>query len=70
MRTRFGAAPVPKWVNLGKTSHETYWPSKGDTYFIKALTPNPSLNRTHCGVPVFGPPFHSGPNIVTPQWSG
>ena len=33
-------------------------------------TPNHSLNRTHCGVPAFGPPFHSGPNAVTPQCTG
>ena len=31
---------------------------------------NHSLNRTHCGVPAFGPPFHSGPNTATPQWPG
>jgi hypothetical protein len=24
------------------------------------MTPNHSLNRSHCGVPAFGPPFHSG----------
>ena len=26
------------------------------------MTPNHSLNRTHCGVPPFAPPFHSHPN--------
>ena len=32
--------------------------------------PNHSLNRTHCGVPSFAPPFHSGSNAVTPQCAG
>ena len=34
------------------------------------LRPNHSLNRTHCGVPSFAPPFHSGSNAVTPQCAG
>ena len=37
--------------------------------FAKALA-NHSLNRTHCGVPSFAPPFHSGSNAVTPQCAG
>ena len=32
--------------------------------------PNHSLNRTRCGMPAFGPPFHSGPNAATPQRAG
>jgi len=31
------------------------------------VLPNRSLNWTHCGVPPFAPPFHSGPTVVTPQ---
>ena len=31
---------------------------------------NPSFNRTHCGVPPFAPPFHSGANVITPQRAG
>ena len=34
------------------------------------VLPNQSLNRTRCGMPPFGPPFHSGPNAVTPQRAG
>ena len=37
---------------------------------ILALLANQSLNRTHCGVPSFAPPFHSGSNAVTPQCAG
>ena len=36
----------------------------------KNVLPNQSLNRTRCGMPSFGPPFHSGPNAVTPQRAG
>jgi len=35
-----------------------------------ALRPNRSLNRTHCGIPSFAPPFHSGSNAATPQRAG
>lgn len=31
---------------------------------VHALLANQSLNRTLHSVPAFGPPFHSGPNIV------
>ena len=34
------------------------------------VMPNPSFNRTHCGVPPFAPPFHSGSNAITPQRAG
>jgi hypothetical protein len=36
----------------------------------KNVLPNQSLNRTRCGMPSFGPSFHSGPNAVTPQRAG
>ena len=36
----------------------------------RALLANPSLSRTHGGVPPFAPPFHSGPNAATPQCAG
>ncbi len=36
----------------------------------KNVLPNQSLNRTRCSMPSFGPPFHSGPNAVTPQRAG
>ncbi len=48
--------------------------SLGPRYFAfnvtaKKLTPNHSLNRTHCGVPPFGLEKPS-PNASTPQWAG
>ena len=32
------------------------------TFLHRAVVPNPSLNLTLHSLPVFGPPFHSGPN--------
>ena len=37
---------------------------------LSAVWPNQSFNRTHCGVPPFAPPFHSGANAITPQSAG
>ena len=38
-------------------------------FFVKAVRPNLSLNRTHCSVPSFGLKKPS-PNASPPQWTG
>ena len=38
-------------------------------FFVKAVRPNLSLNRTHCSVPSFGLKKPS-PNASPPQWAG
>ena len=36
----------------------------------RSMRPNHSFNREQWGMPPFGAPFHSAPNVVIPHCSG
>ena len=61
---------VSRPVRLARLSIAVFNQAMSSPTTAANALPNHSLNRTHCGMPAFGPPFHSGPNTVMPQRAG